>query len=72
MYDLYMFETIEQLEQETENVYEVVLVDNISQKELLALKEIQVVVLYDTEENLYSWFLCYDDLSWVRFEENED
>ena len=24
---------------------------------------------YDTEENLYSWFLCYDDLSWVRFEE---
>lgn len=52
MYDLYMFETIEQLEQETENVYEVVLVDNISQKELLALKEIQVVVLYDTEENL--------------------
>jgi hypothetical protein len=27
---------------------------------------------YDTEENLYAWFLCYDDLSWVRFEENED
>jgi hypothetical protein len=27
---------------------------------------------YDTEENLYCWFLCYDDLSWVRFEENED
>ena len=27
---------------------------------------------YDTEENLYCWFLCYDDLSWVRFEENEE
>ena len=27
---------------------------------------------YDTEENLYSWFLCYDDLSWVRFEEDEE
>ena len=27
---------------------------------------------YDTKENLYSWFLCYDDLSWVRFEEDEE
>lgn len=27
---------------------------------------------YDTEENLYSWFLCYDDLSWVRFEKDEE
>ena len=27
---------------------------------------------YDTEENLYSWFLCYDDLSWVRFDEDEE
>lgn len=27
---------------------------------------------YDTEENLYCWFLCSDDFSWVRFEENED
>ena len=26
---------------------------------------------YDTEENLYSWFLCYDDLSWIRFEKDE-
>lgn len=27
---------------------------------------------YDTEENLYSWFLCFDDLSWVRFEKDEE
>ena len=27
---------------------------------------------YDTEENLYSWFLCYDDLSWVRLEKDEE
>lgn len=24
--------------------------------------------LYDTEENLYAWFMCSDDLSWVKFE----
>ena len=24
---------------------------------------------YDTEENLYCWFLCFDDLSWVGFED---
>lgn len=24
---------------------------------------------YDTEENLYCWFLCFDDLSWVKFED---
>ena len=30
---------------------------------------IDYLTKYDTEENLYSWFLCYDDLSWVRFEE---
>jgi hypothetical protein len=23
---------------------------------------------FDTKENLYRWFLCYDDLSWVRQE----
>ena len=22
---------------------------------------------YDTEENLWSWFNCYDDLSWITF-----
>ena len=27
---------------------------------------------YDTEENLYSWFLCFDDLSWVRFAKDEE
>ena len=27
---------------------------------------------YDTEENLYSWFLCYDDLSRIRLEEDEE
>ncbi|MBO5958037.1 MAG: hypothetical protein J6Q39_10840, partial [Bacteroidales bacterium] len=27
--------------------------------------------IYDTKENLYNWFMCYDDLSWVKFEENE-
>lgn len=21
---------------------------------------------YDTEENLYAWFSCYDDLSWIK------
>ena len=24
--------------------------------------------IYDTEENLYAWFMCSDDLSWVKFE----
>lgn len=52
MYDLYMFETIEQIEQDKENVYEVVLVDNTSQRELLTAKEMQVIVLYETEEKL--------------------
>ena len=32
-------------------------------------EDIDYLTKYDTEENLYSWFLCYDDLSWVRFEE---
>ena len=27
---------------------------------------------YDNIENLERWFYCYDDLSWVRFEENEE
>ena len=33
---------------------------------------IDYLTKYDTEENLYSWFLCYDDLSWVRFEDDEE
>ena len=33
---------------------------------------IDYLTKYDTEENLYSWFLCYDDLSWIRFEEDEE
>ena len=33
---------------------------------------IDYLAKYDTEENLYSWFLCYDDLSWVRFEKDEE
>ena len=33
---------------------------------------IDYLTKYDTEENLYSWFLCYDDLSGVRFEEDEE
>lgn len=33
---------------------------------------IDYLTKYDTEENLYSWFLCYDDLSWVRLEEDEE
>lgn len=33
---------------------------------------IDYLTKYDTEENLYSWFLCYDDLSWVRFEKDEE
>ena len=33
---------------------------------------IDYLMKYDTEENLYSWFLCYDDLSWVRFEKDEE
>lgn len=24
---------------------------------------------YDTEENLWRWFNCFDDLSWVEFED---
>ena len=35
-------------------------------------EDIDYLTKYDTEENLYSWFLCYDDLSWVRFEEDEE
>ena len=33
---------------------------------------IDYLTKYDTEENLYSWFMCYDDLSWVRFDEDEE
>ena len=33
---------------------------------------IDYLTKYDTEENLYSWFLCYDDLSWVRFEKDKE
>lgn len=28
--------------------------------------EIAVFDKYDTEDNLYSWFNCYDDFSWVK------
>ena len=35
-------------------------------------EDIDYLTKYDTEENLYSWFLCYDDLSWVRFEKDEE
>lgn len=35
-------------------------------------EDIDYLTKYDTEENLYSWLLCYDDLSWVRFEEDEE
>lgn len=27
---------------------------------------------YDNEENLYSWFNCYDDFDWVRYYDEED
>ena len=27
---------------------------------------------YDSKENLWSWFNCYDDLSWVRHCEKEE
>lgn len=27
---------------------------------------------YDNQDNLESWFNCYDDLSWVRINECED
>ena len=27
---------------------------------------------YDNKENLWSWFNCYDDLSWVRHCEKEE
>lgn len=33
---------------------------------------IDYLTKYDTEENLYSWFLCYDDLSQIRLEEDEE
>ena len=23
---------------------------------------------YDNESNLYNWFCCYDDFTWIRFE----
>ena len=36
------------------------------------IEGIDYLAKYDTEENLYSWFLCYDDLSWVRFDEDEE
>lgn len=26
---------------------------------------------YDTSENLLLWFNCFDDLSWVEYEEND-
>ena len=35
-------------------------------------EDIDYLTKYDTDENLYSWFLCYDDLSWVRFEKDEE
>lgn len=27
---------------------------------------------YDDKENLWGWFCCYDDFSWVRFEQDKD
>lgn len=27
---------------------------------------------YDTEDNLLSWYYCYEDFSWVEYEEDED
>ena len=27
---------------------------------------------YDNENNLYSWFNCYDDLSWIKCKEYEE
>lgn len=27
---------------------------------------------YDNSDNLWGWFCCYDDLSWIRFEEDEE
>lgn len=27
---------------------------------------------YDNEDNLYSWFNCYEDFNWVRYEEDDD
>ena len=35
-------------------------------------EDIDYLTKYDTEENLYSWFLCYDDLSRIRLEEDEE
>lgn len=29
----------------------------------------QDVMFFDTADNLYSWFMCYDDLSWIKIEE---
>jgi hypothetical protein len=28
--------------------------------------------IYDTEDNLYGWYCCFDDLSWMQYEEQED
>lgn len=28
--------------------------------------------LYDNEENLYSWYCCFDDLSWMEFDEEQE
>lgn len=30
------------------------------------------VMELDTAENLYSWYMCYDDFSWVEYEDEED
>lgn len=27
---------------------------------------------YDTEDNLWSWYYCYEDFSWVKYNEDED
>jgi hypothetical protein len=27
---------------------------------------------YDNKDNLWGWFCCYDDLSWIGFEEIEE
>lgn len=27
---------------------------------------------FDTEENLYAWFNCYGDLSWIKYEKDDE
>jgi hypothetical protein len=29
----------------------------------------EIIKHYDNENNLYAWFHCYDDLSWITFTE---